>query len=203
MRTLSISALVVVAGMGLMSPNAIAQQGRTERDQPQQGKSQQSRPQQSRAQQGRDVQTVQQRYGVQGGYNTTALHPEGRPTAAVPVYLDDGRNGSGELLIPQTSEAHSLYYRDDSNGEVYPVRVAPGTKRSQIVQNPRIQRYAPETQHGNRASWEKDALIIGGSTGAGAVIGAAAGGGKGAGIGAVAGGVGGLIYDLATQQKHK
>src|ERR1700681_2362636 len=119
MRTLLVSALVVVGGIGLTC-HANAQQGR---------------PQEGRPQQHRDVQTFQQKYVVQGGYNTSALHPEGRPTAAIPVYLDDGRNGSGELLVPQTSEPHSLYYRDDGSGEVYPVRVAPGTNRRQLIQN--------------------------------------------------------------------
>ena len=51
------------------------------------------------------------------------------------------------------------------------------------------------------SSWEKEALIIGGSAGAGTAIGAMAGGKKGAGIGAAAGGVGGLIYDLLTRSK--
>ena len=44
-------------------------------------------------------------------------------------------------------------------------------------------------------------VIIGGSAGAGAAVGALAKGKKGAGIGAAAGGVGGLIYDLATRKK--
>jgi hypothetical protein len=52
-----------------------------------------------------------------------------------------------------------------------------------------------------KRSWEKEALIIGGSAGAGAAIGAIAGGKKGAGIGAVSGGVAGLIYDIATRNK--
>ena len=56
-------------------------------------------------------------------------------------------------------------------------------------------------QHAKGRSWEKEALIIGGSAGAGTAIGAVAGGKKGAGIGAAAGGVGGLIYDLATRNK--
>ena len=51
-------------------------------------------------------------------------------------------------------------------------------------------------------SWEKEALIIGGSAGGGAAIGAMAGGKKGAAIGAAAGGVGGLIYDVLTRD-HK
>jgi outer membrane lipoprotein SlyB len=50
-------------------------------------------------------------------------------------------------------------------------------------------------------SWQKEALIIGGSTGAGAAIGAVAGGGKGAAIGAVSGAVAGTVYDVATRNK--
>ena len=50
-------------------------------------------------------------------------------------------------------------------------------------------------------STEKSVLIVAGSSGAGAAIGALAGGGKGAAIGAIAGGVGGLIYDRATANK--
>jgi hypothetical protein len=50
-------------------------------------------------------------------------------------------------------------------------------------------------------STEKSVLIVAGSSGAGAAIGALAGGGKGAAIGAIAGGVGGLIYDRTTANK--
>ncbi len=48
---------------------------------------------------------------------------------------------------------------------------------------------------------EKSVLIVAGSSGAGAAIGALAGGGKGAAIGAIAGGVGGLVYDRMTANK--
>jgi len=44
--------------------------------------------------------------------------------------------------------------------------------------------------------------IVGGSAGAGAVIGALAGGGKGAGIGALAGGGAGLVYDRLTHKRR-
>jgi hypothetical protein len=47
------------------------------------------------------------------------------------------------------------------------------------------------------------AAIVGGSAGAGAVIGALAGGGKGAGIGALAGGGAGLVYDRLTHKKTR
>ena len=52
-----------------------------------------------------------------------------------------------------------------------------------------------------KRSWQKSAVIIGGSAGAGAAIGAVSGGKKGAAIGAVSGGVAGLVYDIATRNK--
>lgn len=45
---------------------------------------------------------------------------------------------------------------------------------------------------------EKSALIVAGSAGTGAAIGALAGGGRGAAIGALAGGAAGFIYDRMT-----
>jgi hypothetical protein len=74
----------------------------------------------------------------------------------------------------------------------------------------RTRNIAPETvstprtvsQTQSKRSIKKSALIVGGSAGAGAAIGAVAGGGKGAAIGAMSGGVAGLIYDLATRNKN-
>ena len=70
-----------------------------------------------------------------------------------------------------------------------------------MARSPAVVEARPEPQHANKRSWEKEALIIGGSAGAGTAIGALAGGKKGAAVGAAAGGVGGLIYDLATRDK--
>jgi len=68
------------------------------------------------------------------------------------------------------------------------------------VSNPApISRPVYETE--KKRTWQKEALIIGGSAGAGAAIGAVAGGGKGAGVGALSGGIAGLVYDLATRNK--
>ena len=50
-------------------------------------------------------------------------------------------------------------------------------------------------------TWQKSALIIGGSAAGGAGVGALLGGGSGARKGAVVGGLGGLVYDLATRNK--
>jgi hypothetical protein len=56
----------------------------------------------------------------------------------------------------------------------------------------------PVRQH---RSTEKSALIVAGSAGTGAAIGALAGGGKGAAIGALSGGAAGFIYDRMTANK--
>ena len=48
----------------------------------------------------------------------------------------------------------------------------------------------------------RDAAIIGGSTVGGAIVGGILGGGSGAKKGAIVGGIGGLVYDLATRNKH-
>jgi uncharacterized protein YcfJ len=87
---------------------------------------------------------------------------------------------------------------------VEPAQVAPApvthyaTRR--VVSAPQESIYR-ETRPAHRRSWEHEALIVAGSSGAGAAIGAAAGGGKGAGIGAVSGAVAGLVYDIATRNK--
>jgi hypothetical protein len=46
-------------------------------------------------------------------------------------------------------------------------------------------------------TWKKSAIIIGGSTAAGAGVGAVMGGGSGAKKGAVVGLLGGVVYDIA------
>jgi len=147
-------------------------------------------------------ESIQQRYGVQGAYDGTTLHPDGHRSSAVPVTMDDGR--TGEFVIPsdRRRDPHPVYYRDDQTGDVHPVRIDPRATRQQVIQQPRASRYQTEPQHSNKPSWEKDALIVGGGAGGGALIGAAAGGAKGAGVGAVAGGVGGLIYDLLSRNKR-
>ena len=146
-------------------------------------------------------QSIQQRYGVQGVYDGTTLHPNGYRSAAVPVTMDDGR--TGEFVIPSARrDPHPAYYRDDQSGDLHPVRIDPNVTRQQFVQSPRATRYQPESQHSNKQPWEKDALIVGGSAAGGALIGAAAGGSKGASAGAVAGGVAGLIYDLVSKNKR-
>jgi hypothetical protein len=92
-----------------------------------------------------------------------------------------------------------VYLRDGDG--LHPVRVKDHVTRDQITQAPAVIERQAEPAHANKRSWEKEAMIIGGSAGAGTVIGAIAGGKKGAGIGAATGGIGGLIYDLITRDK--
>jgi hypothetical protein len=145
--------------------------------------------------------SIQQRYGVQGAYTDTTTHPAGVRSTMVPVTLEDGR--TGHLVIPSASprvDSHAVYYRD-SGGGFHPMQMNDNVTRQQFVQAPRAVRYQPEPQHRNKQPWEKDALIVGGSAGAGTLIGALAGGKKGAAVGAATGGVGGLIYDLLSRNK--
>jgi len=145
-------------------------------------------------------QKIEQQYGVSGAYTDTVATTDGSLKGTmVPVTLADGR--TAQLFIParQANQPHAVYLRE-SDG-LHPVRVKENVTREQITRSPAVIEKQAEPPHANKRSWEKEALIIGGSAGAGTVIGAVAGGKKGAAIGAAAGGVGGLIYDVITRDK--
>ena len=156
---------------------------------------------------GRDTQAmtpakVEQEYGVAGAYADTVVTPNGSiKGTVVPVTLADGRKA--QLVIPAqpANDPHGVYMRDD-NG-LHPVEVSERANRRDVARAPAVVETRPDRPHAQKRSWEKDALIIGGSAGAGTLIGAVAGGGKGAAVGATAGGIGGLIYDLATRDRDK
>lgn len=149
---------------------------------------------------GMNARQIEQQYGVAGVYTDTIATSDGPLKGTlVPITLASGR--SGYLFIPQkqTNDPHTVYLRDEQG--LHPVRLSDNVSRDEVVRSPAILETRPEAQHGTKRSWEKEALIIGGSAGAGTAIGALAGGKKGAAVGAAAGGVGGLIYDLATRNK--
>lgn len=153
----------------------------------------------------RDVQAmsprqIEQQYGVAGAYTDTLVTTDGSMKATVvPVTLADGRRA--QLVIPaqRRDEPHALYLRDTDG--IHAVQLEDHATRDVVTQSPRVVGRRAEASHPHKRSWEKEALIIGGSAGAGAGIGALAAGKKGAAVGAAAGGVGGLIYDLATRNK--
>ena len=153
----------------------------------------------------RDVQAVspqalQQQYGITDAYRGEVRTTDGTLRGTlVPVTLPDGR--TAQLIIPdrQAAEPHAVYLSD--GGALHPVELQQNTTREQVVSSPVVVERRAERAHARHRPWEKELLIIGGSAGAGAAVGALTGGKKGAGIGAAAGGVGGLIYDLATRKK--
>jgi len=154
-----------------------------------------------------DAGTIEQRYGLSGAYNDRFVEGDTAMEATiVPVTLSDGR--TAQLVIPRTqSTAHRVYLKE--GGELYPVALQnPRVTREEFIRSePRIVERRPVEQprraveSKKKRSLEKELLIIGGSAGAGAAIGAVAGGKKGAAVGALSGGVAGLIYDLATRNK--
>jgi uncharacterized membrane-anchored protein len=147
-----------------------------------------------------DAQQIEKQYGVSGAYAETITTSDGPLKGTlVPITLANGRQG--HLFIPQrqANDLQTVYLRDEQG--LHPVRLGDNVSRDELIRSPGIVQTRPELQRANKRSWEKDALIIGGSAGAGTAIGAIAGGKKGAGVGAAAGGVGGLIFDLATRNK--
>jgi hypothetical protein len=143
---------------------------------------------------------VEQQYGVSGAYTDEVPTSDGPVRGTlVPVTLADGRKA--QLFVPQQQrkETHRVYFRDDEG--LHPVHVNESSTRSEVTSAPAVVEKRLEPKQKRKRSWEKEALIIGGSAGAGTAIGAVAGGKKGAAIGATAGGIGGLIYDLATRDK--
>lgn len=107
----------------------------------------------------------------------------------VPRLLDSERSDQAVTLQPQ--------------GAVYaaqaPSRVRPRLERASYAAAPSTSTYGePVRRH---RSTRNSVLIVAGSAGTGAAIGALAGGGKGAAIGALAGGLGGLVYDRITANK--
>jgi hypothetical protein len=148
-----------------------------------------------------DAKAIEEKYGVSGATTENILMANGEmlPATIVPVTLPNGQ--TAQLVIPQKSDDHSVYLRDQAG--MHPVVLQDRTvSRDQFVRsNPTIVAQRAEPQPAKKRSWEKEALIIGGSAAAGAGIGALAGGKKGAAIGAASGGVAGLIYDLSTRNK--
>jgi len=144
---------------------------------------------------------IEQQYGVSGAYVDSVTTSDGAIRGTlVPVTLADGRKA--QLFVPQqrTNEPHSVYLHDDQG--LHPVHIKESATRNEIMSAPAVVERRTEPAHRQKRSWEQEALIIGGSAGAGTAIGAIAGGKKGAAVGATAGGIGGLIYDLATRNKE-
>ncbi|MBI2821215.1 MAG: hypothetical protein HYX74_03225 [Acidobacteria bacterium] len=146
-----------------------------------------------------DPELLREKYGVTGAFSDQVPAGEEAVEATiVPITFANGQRG--QLIIPKKPGTSAIYMRD--SGGLHPVALSDRSiSREEFVRsNPRIveRRALPESK--KKRSWEKEVLIVGGSAGAGAAIGAVAGGKKGAGIGALSGGIAGLVYDLATRK---
>lgn len=103
--------------------------------------------------------------------------------------------------VTRTAPAGLPYYGQPA-GYAQPVSYV----QPEIVQRPAVQTVRPRAQRtvgretAPRRTWQKTALVIGGSAGAGAGVGALAGGKKGALIGAAIGGGAASIYE-ATKRR--
>ena len=151
----------------------------------------------SRDAQAMSPQQLQQQYGITDAYAGQLSTPDGTVRGTfVPMRMPDGH--MGELVIPPGRNA-TPYFRDE--GGVHLIALQPDATRDQLVAAPRVVSRRAVAPHEQTRSWQKELLIIGGTAGAGAGVGALTGGKKGAGIGAAAGGAGGLIYDLMTRKK--
>jgi uncharacterized protein YcfJ len=120
------------------------------------------------------------------------------PAAFVPGYSGPVYDAQGRLLAvatpatPAESAATPVAYR--------------ASDQDRVVQAPAVRRSvspAPRTVAVRKParSTRKSAVIVAGSAGTGAAIGAIAGGGKGAAIGALSGGAAGFIYDRLTHNR--
>jgi len=107
----------------------------------------------------------------------------------------------GSIISEPTSKAFNL----PQNETPAVLAPAPVPARTGVAPRPAVRRLVATSPEPvvtkKKRTWQKEALIIGGSAGAGAAIGAIAGGKKGAAIGGVSGGVAGAIYDIATRNK--
>jgi hypothetical protein len=104
-------------------------------------------------------------------------------------------------LYTATSRAFNPAQDSAMTAATTTVRSAPAVARTRYVEPRAATVSNPVYKTPQKRSVQREILIVGGSAGAGAAIGAVSGGKKGAAIGAMSGGVAGLIYDLATRNK--
>lgn len=118
----------------------------------------------------------------------------------------NGREATALACVNRVDDSVAYYPAQPGYAQAYtqpvyaPAPVArPAVQRSQAVRERVVYQDREPDVRTNRRSWGKTALIIGGSSGAGAGIGALAGGKKGALIGAAIGGGAASIFEATKR----
>ena len=129
------------------------------------------------------------------GQTPVLVNANGAQISVLPSIGSDGRPAP---VVINVGSAAPLAYQN-AQPQAMPVAYRPMAQSAAYEPATRPRRATRSSESGTR-SWQKEAVIIGGGTAAGAGIGAIAGGKKGAAIGAISGGVAGLIYDMKTRK---
>ncbi|HEX5474165.1 MAG TPA: hypothetical protein VFX12_05830 [Vicinamibacterales bacterium] len=116
---------------------------------------------------------------------------------ATSATVDDDESAVRQA-VDVTSAAPAVVASRTSAGDarIVPVSYTPGPT---LAQQPGARAHQRVAAH--HRSWQKSAVIIGGSTGVGAGLGAVIGGKKGALVGAALGGGGAAVWDQITRRK--
>jgi hypothetical protein len=112
-------------------------------------------------------------------------------------------------IVPAQPAPQQVVYRDPVVPAARSTARRSSAPRARTASNSTYSQAEPSYSRGSAVepaqqgrSWKKSAIIIGGSTAAGAGVGAVLDGKDGAKKGAVVGLLGGTIYDIATRNKH-
>lgn len=123
--------------------------------------------------------------------------------ATVPAGYDQGVTLQGQPMNAQPAGMASpaVYYPRPVRAHVAPAYPTRDAAYLPQERGPVLRDSSGEPIVRHQRSTAKSAMIVAGSAGAGAAIGALAGGGKGAAIGAISGGAAGFIFDRLTHNK--
>jgi hypothetical protein len=148
----------------------------------------------------RTGQSQVQCVGAEAGYAATGALTPGMATAMpvsqfVPAIVPAQPAPQVVYRDPVVPAARSTARRSSASAVRTASTSTYGRARSRL--QPHSEVAAPQGR-----TWKKSAIIIGGTTAAGAGVGAVMGGKSGAVKGGVVGLLGGTIYDIATRNKH-
>jgi hypothetical protein len=149
----------------------------------------------------RTGQSQVQCVGAEASLNTGAMTPGMASAMPVSQFVP--------AIVPAQPAPQQVVYRDPVVPATRSTARRSSTPRARTASNSTYGAAEPSYSRGSAVepapqgrSWKKSAIIIGGSTAAGAGVGAVLDGKDGAKKGAVVGLLGGTIYDIATRNKH-